>query len=157
MPFGVKENVRGCSAYYCNFLIHGFPSYPFAHITVISDASEHQNWACIFQPDYPFLPLARNTLSKSTHATWAGIRHLWMCIWYLPVDVEAAIVVAFDEKPQHCFAGNDPHPGCLLAPLQSTASPPTITVTTITITITIILTVTITITPNVPVTTITLL
>ena len=44
-----------------------------------------------------------------------------MCIWYLSVDVEAAIVVAFDEKPQHCFAGNDPHPGCLLAPLQSTA------------------------------------
>ena len=50
-----------------------------------------------------------------------------MCTWYLPVDVEAAIVVAFDEKPQHCFAGNDPHPGCLLALLQSTASPPTIT------------------------------
>ena len=74
---------------------------------------------------------------------------------YLLVDVEAAIVVAFDEKQQHCFAGNDPHPGCLLAPLQSTASPPTITVTTITITITIILTVTITLTTNVPVTTIT--
>ena len=77
-----------------------------------------------------------------------------MCIWYLPVDVEAAIVVAFDEKPQHCFAGNDPHPGCLLAPLQSTASPPTITVTiTVTITITIIIT---TVTINTPVTTITL-
>ena len=31
--------------------------------------------------------------------------------------------VAFDEKPprQHCFAGNDPHPGLPL-PLQSTAS-----------------------------------